>query len=125
MLDIFKKETEEKNWRDRAIEQNIEVIKNRVGVHIRYIRKRWHEWLWLYVAEEECCPPFYLPVYRKMDRHGFIAWITPLAPFILLVVALHFAFISFWRDCLWASEKWRTIKRPHEAREKVLADKKK
>ena len=97
------------------LQQRREIIGNRIRTTTHYIREHWHEWLWLFVSEVgagETCPHFYLPVYRSDMRAGFVAWIIPLAPFVLVTVALYRAFWTFWRDCLWAVERWKEYKRP-------------
>lgn len=88
-------------------EEKTNVIGNRVEVSIRYIREHWHEWLWIFISEGEACPHFYLPVYRTEYRHGYIAWVIPLAPFIVVIVALNAAFHVFWRDCIWVVGRWK------------------
>lgn len=74
---------------------------------VRYIREHWHEWLWLYVEEGEAYPRFYLPTHRCFMRHATVAWIIPLAPFVLFLVSLHAAFKVFWSDCIQMVDRWR------------------
>jgi hypothetical protein len=62
-------------------------------------------------------PHFYLPTHRKETQFGFFAWIIPLAPFVLFGIAAWRAFLAFWRDCMWAIDRWRDIKRPPELHE--------
>ena len=93
-------------------EQTTHKLKEGYYISIKYIREHWHEWLWLFVGEGQAVPHFYLPTHRDYQRAGFIAWIMPLAPFVLFFVALWRGFINFWSDCIWAVERWRNIKRP-------------
>src|SRR5687767_5099119 len=94
------------------LEQRTEDLGNRIKVTTIYIREHWHEWLWLFVAEGEACPHFYLPVYRTDMRFGFVAWIIPLAPFVLAAVAFHLAQCTFWRYCMCAGDRWKDYRRP-------------
>lgn len=74
---------------------------------VSYIRERWHEWLWVEVSEGYAVPHFYLPTYRHKHKLSMVCWIIPLAPFVLVFVALKEAFWHFWMDCVWMVDKWR------------------
>ena len=83
------------------------VVEGKVEVVTHYIREHWHEWLWVFVSTGEARPRFYLPVYRTETKFGYVSWILPLAPFVLILVALYNAFFIFWKDCVWAIGQWR------------------
>jgi hypothetical protein len=73
---------------------------------IKYIRQHWTERFYVLVYEGERCPRFYLPTYRKYDACCYIAWIIPLAPFVLLGMALYSAFWIMWKDLVTIISMW-------------------
>lgn len=91
-----------------------EVIGNHIKITIKYIREKWHEWLWIYISEGEACPYFYLPIYRNNYRRGYVAWFCLFAPFVLIGYSLYLAVWQFFKDCAWALTEWRELKRQHE-----------
>lgn len=87
---------------------------------VLYVREHWHEWLWIFISEGEAIPHFYLPTHRVIDRYGVIVWIIPLAPFVLLYMALRAGFLIFWRDCVYMIQRWQNIRRlPESAKEQI------
>lgn len=73
----------------------------------RYVRENWKEWFVVEVAEGLRRPPFYLFTHYRWDRRTYYAWIFPLAPIILLLVALGAGFYSVWEDLVRAVGCWR------------------
>ncbi len=102
------------------VQEKIETQGNRVFRYYIYTREKLSEWIWLFVAEGEAFPYFYLPVCRSYMRHGYYVMPTPLAPFGLIAIALYHATWSFWKDVVYTVSKWIDIERIHEKRNKFF-----
>jgi hypothetical protein len=48
-------------------------------------------------------PPFYLPVYSRLDTNTIVLWILPLAPFVLLWHILVDASWIIWKDLVYVA----------------------
>ncbi len=71
----------------------------------KYTRQKWQEffvivcqmeYLTRTVHQGTRLPPFYLPVYRKYETNAIIAWIFPLAPFVLIFLLVKELCRTFW-----------------------------
>ncbi len=67
---------------------------------ITYKRESWKEWFRVLVTMGMCAPRFYLPVNREWSANRIIAWIFPLAPFVLLWLIVKNIAWSLWRDLM-------------------------
>lgn len=83
---------------------------------IDIIRDNWKEYLWVFVEwcyildrveRGRSVRWFMLPVYRQYDRAGWVCWIIPLAPFVLVFVAVLRAFRALWADLIYTIEEWK------------------
>ena len=63
-------------------------------------------WLTRYVPYGEIRPLFFLPTEQKRDRAGYQAWIMPLAPIVIVLVALRHALLTFWHDVFEVVSMW-------------------
>lgn len=96
------------------LEQHTKIVGEEVKVSVKYIREHWHEWLWIDIdiGQGYAIPHFYLPTHKRAYSHSMVCWIIPLAPFVLLAIALYRALWEFWKDCVWMVKEWKDIKRP-------------
>jgi hypothetical protein len=63
-------------------------------------------WITQYVEFGNCRPLFFLPTERKHDRAGYQAWIMPLAPIVMVLVALRRAALVFCQDVFEVVSMW-------------------
>lgn len=91
-------------------------------VHTDFKRENWKEYFKIFVHtdyliarclyrqsdEYEAIPWFMLPVYKDDMRDGWICWVWPLAPFVLIGVASYRALLSFWKDLIKVINLWRS-----------------
>ena len=87
------------------------IEKHEGGVRYIFTRENWKEWFRYFrviysVEEGGQYPKFYLPVVRDYHRVGYTCWIMPLAPFVLVVVALTRALRQFWFYLVDVIDKW-------------------
>lgn len=91
----------------------IQHIKEESGkIKVTHTRENWKEWFRFFkviheVGEGGCYPRFYLPVYRDYPRGDYMCWIIPLAPFVLVTVAIKRALYQVWCELISIIDKWQ------------------
>ena len=87
---------------------------------ITFTRESWKEWFYIvisstYIAYEleegARIAPFYLPVYRREEMDAWVCFLTPIAPFVLILVAMKRGITSFWRDLVFTVHEWKKFEK--------------